>query len=188
MEVVIGVLTGVGLAAACGFRVFVPMLVMGIANRAGVMELTSGFAWLGTDIALICLGVATVIEIVSFYIPWLDNLLDTVASPAAVMAGTIVTAGAVGDMEPWLKWSLALIAGGGVAASIQALTVGSRAGSAVATGGLGNPIISTIEVVSSMVLSVLAIFIPLIAAVVVAGLFLFFGNRFYRRLRPVEES
>ncbi|MFH2204341.1 MAG: DUF4126 domain-containing protein [Elusimicrobiota bacterium] len=184
MEAVLGILTGIGLAAACGFRVFVPMLVMGIAARTGALELTSGFAWLSGDAALICLGAATLVEIISFYIPWLDNLLDTIASPAAVLAGTIVTAGAVGDLQPWLKWSLALIAGGGAAAAVQALTASSRAGSAITTAGLGNPIIATIEAAASIILSALAIFIPVIAAVVVLCLFLFIGKRLYRRLKP----
>lgn len=184
METAIGVLTGIGLAAACGFRIFVPILAMGVAARVGILELSSGFAWAGTDVALICISVASAAEIMAFYIPWVDNLLDAVASPAAVIAGILVTAAAVGDMQPWLKWSLALIAGGGAAASVQALTAGTRAGSTATTGGLANPIVSTIEAGSSIVLSALAIFIPLIAAAVVIGLFVFLGNRLYRRRRP----
>lgn len=184
MEAAVGILTGIGLAAACGLRVFVPIFAMGIAARVGCLELSSGFAWMSSDIGLICIGVATLAEIAGYFIPLVDNLLDTVASPAAVFAGVLVTSAVVGDMDPWLKWSLALIAGGGAAGAVQAVTAGTRAGSTATTGGIANPIFSTIEAVSSTTLSALAIFIPVIAAVVVGAFFLYFGRWVYRRLRP----
>ena len=113
MELFLSLCVGIGLSAACGFRIFVPLLAMSIAANSGHLKLVPSFEWVGSDTALITFAVATVLEIAAYYIPWLDNLLDTIATPAAVVAGTIVTASMVGGMSPFLKWTLAVIAGGG---------------------------------------------------------------------------
>jgi len=97
METILSLLIGIGLSAACGFRVFVPLLVVSVASHTGHLHLSSGFEWMGSDAALIAFAVATVLEVAAYYIPWLDNLLDTVASPAAVIAGTLVTASLIAD-------------------------------------------------------------------------------------------
>src|SRR4029079_6096529 len=99
MDTVLSVLIGLGLAAACGFRVFVPLLVMSLASRAevGHLVLADHFAWIGSTPALISFSVASVLEIAGYYIPWVDNLLDTVATPTAIVAGILVTASAMGD-------------------------------------------------------------------------------------------
>src|ERR1041385_1224119 len=115
MEPFLSFLIGVGLSAACGFRVFVPLLVVSIASATGQLHLASGFDWMGSTGALIAFATATALEIAGYYVPWVDNILDTVASPAAVIAGTVLTASLVGDISPFLKWTLAVIAGGGVA-------------------------------------------------------------------------
>ena len=163
METLFGVLVGVGLAASCGFRVFVPLLVMSVAVKAGQLEVSDGWSWIGSWPAVISFGVATFTEVLGFYIPWLDNLLDTIASPAAVVAGTVATAACVSDMSPLLEWSTAIIAGGGVAADVQSTTVLARGASTAATGGLGNFVVSTIELVTSFTLSVLAVVVPVVA-------------------------
>src|ERR1043165_1472954 len=115
MEPLLAICLGIGLSAACGFRVFVPLLVMSIASLSGHLTLAPGFQWIGTYPALVTFSAATIAEIAGYYIPWVDHLLDTIATPAAIVAGTVITAAAVGDMSPILKWSLAAIAGGGVA-------------------------------------------------------------------------
>jgi hypothetical protein len=158
---------GLGLAASCGFRVFVPMLMMSIAVKAGLLELSSGWDWIGSWPALIAFIVATVVEIGGFYVPWLDNLLDTIAAPSAVVAGTVTTAACVADLSPFLQWSTAIIAGGGLAASIKGFTILARGGSTAATAGIGNPLVATFELLMSFVLSVLALVVPLLAAVAV---------------------
>ena len=109
----LSVALGIGLAAACGFRVFVPLLFVSIAAKAGKLTLVSSFQWMGTDAAMIAFSVATAIEIAAYYIPWLDNLLDTIATPAAVVAGAIISASVFTGMDPFLRWTLAVIAGGG---------------------------------------------------------------------------
>src|SRR5207247_11030604 len=119
MRPLLSFLVGIGLSAACGFRVFVPLLVVSIASYTGHLHLSSGFEWMGSTAALIAFAPATALEIAGYYVPWVDNLLDTIASPAAVIAGTLITASLVAGMRPLLKWALAVIAGGGVAGLVR---------------------------------------------------------------------
>jgi hypothetical protein len=129
------------------------------------------------------LAVATCLEIAAYFVPGVDNLLDTVATPAAIVAGTVVTAAAVSEMTPLLKWALAVIAGGGAAATVQVATAFTRGASTVTTGGLGNPLVATLELGSAMSLSLLAIALPLIAGIVVVGGLWFAGKRIHTRQR-----
>jgi hypothetical protein len=160
MEIVLGLIIGVGLSAACGFRVFVPLLGMSTAHLAGHLSLSPGFEWIGSWPAWIAFATALVLEIGAYSIPWIDNIMDVGATPAAIVAGTIVTAAQVGDMSPLLRWSLAAIAGGGVCTVVQVGTVAVRAASSGTTGGLGNFIVSALELMASIVLAVLAILLP----------------------------
>lgn len=167
MESVLAVMIGLGLAASCGFRVFVPLLVLSVAARSGVVQPGESLAWIGSWGAMTAFGVASVAEVVAYKVPWLDHLLDSIASPAAVIAGTIVAAaqtGAIGA-DPFLQWSSAIIAGGGAAGFVQATSVSTRAASTVATGGLANPIISAMQSLLSVVVSVLSVIAPVVAIV-----------------------
>jgi hypothetical protein len=181
LEIAVSVALGVGLAAATGFRVFLPMLVLSIAANTGHLALADSFAWIGTLPALILLGVAAVVEIVAYYIPGVDNLLDTLATPAALVAGTVVSAAVITDLPPTVKWATAVIAGGGIAGLIQSTSALLRAKSTVFTGGLGNPVIATTELSGSLIVSILAIAAPLIALLLVV-LFLWLALRFLLRL------
>jgi hypothetical protein len=172
---------GLGLSAACGFRVFVPLLVMNLAARGGYLELAHGFDWIASTPALVAFGVATVLEIGAYYIPWLDHALDTIATPTAIVAGMVVTASVVSGMDPLLRWGLALIAGGGLAGAVQALTAGTRGASTWLTLGMGNPILASTEAVGATALSLLALAAPLLALVTVL-LFLLLAVRLLRRL------
>lgn len=167
METILGLIIGVGLSAACGFRVFVPLLGMSLAAHSGYVTLSPGFEWLGTQEALIAFSTATVIEIAAYYIPWLDNTLDALMTPLAVVAGTLLTASLLGDISPFLKWALAIIAGGGVSAIVQGGTVALRAGSTGTTGGLTNLLVSTVELIGSILVTILAILLPLLGLAVV---------------------
>lgn len=166
-ETLLSLALGLGLAAACGFRVFVPFLVLGAAVRSGHLTVSGGFEWVGTDAALIAFGVATVLEVSAYYVPWLDALLDTVATPAALVAGVLVTASVVTDASPLVRWTLSVLAGGAAAASVQALTVAARQLSSFATLGLGNAVVATGELMGSLVLAVLSVVLPLLAALLV---------------------
>lgn len=181
METLLSICLGIGLSAACGFRVFIPMLVVSIAANAGHLTLAHGFEWLASDAAVISLGIATILEIGAYYIPWLDNLLDSIATPSAVIAGTVITASVVGDMTPWLRWTLAVIAGGGVAAAVQGTTVFARATSTMLTGGLANPLISTLEFGGSTVMAIMALFLPVLTLAVIVTLLIWGGRKILKR-------
>lgn len=166
-EILLTVLMGIALSAASGFRIFIPFLVISIASLTGNLTLADSFRWIGTYPALITFSAATILEIAGYYIPWVDNILDTIASPVAVVAGIVLMASVVLGMSPLLKWTLAIIAGGGVAGIIQALTGVTRITSSITTGGFGNPAVSTVESGSSITLATIAIFIPVIAGIIV---------------------
>jgi hypothetical protein len=180
-EHVLSLVVGIGLAAACGFRVFVPLLVMSAAAHSGYLPLSSGFQWIGSLPALIAFTTATVLEIAAYYIPWVDNLLDTISGPAAIVAGTVVTASALTDVDPFLKWSLAIIGGGGAAGIVSGATTLMRGASTLTTGGLGNPLFSTIEAGAAFLVAVLAIVLPLAAIALVAIVLYFLGKKLFGR-------
>ncbi|HSG30374.1 MAG TPA: DUF4126 domain-containing protein [Thermodesulfobacteriota bacterium] len=188
MEPILAILVGIGLAAATGFRIFVPFLVISVAANSGHLTLAEGFEWIGTEVAIGTFLVATILEISAYYVPVLDNVLDSVATPASFIAGTIVMASMVSDFSPYLQWALAIIAGGGIAASVQSLTAITRLTSTATTGGLGNPLFSTAEAGGSTLLSIAAIFIPIVAFLFVVGLLYFVYKKIILRLFRKPES
>lgn len=175
-EALLGIAVGFGLAAAAGFRVFVPLLAAGIAAKTGVLSLAPEFLWLASTPALAALGTATLLEVGAYSVPWLDQLLDLIATPAAMLAGMLAAASVVVDLPPVLKWSAVLLAGG-AAGVTQGATVFTRFKSTTLTGGMGNPVVSTLELVSAVVTSVLAIFLPILTLVAVLLLFVMFTRR-----------
>ncbi|MGE0580702.1 MAG: DUF4126 domain-containing protein [Steroidobacteraceae bacterium] len=181
LATLLSIALGVGLAAAVGLRVFLPLLVLGLAAATGHATLAPTFAWLASAPALVMLAVATALEVLAYYVPGLDNLLDAIATPAAIVAGAIAAAAVMTDLPPILKWTTAVIAGGGVAGLTQGLTTALRAQSTVLTGGLGNGAVATGEAGGAIVLTVLAIAAPVLAVGLVA-LALWFAVRFGRRL------
>ena len=166
-QMLIGAALGLGLAAAVGFRVFVPFLLVSIAARSGQVHLAGGFEWLGTDAALVMFGIAAVLEIAAYFIPFFDHLLDTAAGPAAVAAGTVLMASTLIDMEPWIRWTVAIVAGGGTAGLLHGATSALRLGSTATTGGAGNPVFAMFETGASTAMTILALLLPLIAFVLV---------------------
>jgi hypothetical protein len=165
IETVVGILVGIGVAAACGFRIFVPLLALGAASRADLVALSPNFTALGSTPALAALGTAALVEIGAYYVPWIDNLLDTVATPTAVIAGTLASAATIVDLPPVVTWGIALIGGGGAAGLLQGATSLLRLKSTATTGGVANPIVSTAELVGATVTSALAILVPVACAV-----------------------
>lgn len=186
-DLALSIVLGIALAAATGFRVFLPMLVVSGAAYTGHLHLDNSFAWLGTPSALIMLSVAAFIEILAYYIPVVDNLLDTVSTPAALVAGTVVSAAVMADVPPMVRWTAAIIAGGGIAGLTQGVAGMIRAHSTVFTGGLGNPVISTAELGGSLLIAILALAAPATAIALVV-LFLWLAIRVLRRLLRVAKS
>jgi len=182
-DLLLSLALGVGLAAAVGFRVFLPLLLLGLSVKAGVMPVSSGFEWVATTPALLMFAVAAVIEIIAYYIPLLDNALDTLAGPLAVGAGIGVTALALGDAPPMLKWTLAIIAGGGAAAATQSTTTLLRGTSTALTAGLGNHALATGEIVGAIGFSLLAILLPYVAMAAVLIIVVVAARMIMRRLK-----
>ena len=181
LDLGLSIALGVGLAAATGFRLFLPLLVLSAAAWTGHVNLNESFAWLGTPAAVIMLGTAAVVEIAAFYIPGVDNLLDALATPGAVVAGTIASAAVMTDVPPMVKWTAAIIAGGGVAGLTQSLTAMLRAKSTLFTGGLGNSVVATAELGGASLISVLALAAP-VAALALLVLFFWLAFRLIRSL------
>ncbi|MFI1744075.1 DUF4126 domain-containing protein [Thalassobellus sediminis] len=172
IETIISICLGVGLAASVGFRVFLPLFALSLASYFDIWQLNESWQWIGSTTALITLGVATVVEIFAYFIPYIDNLLDSIAVPLAALAGTAVMMSTVADLSPVVTWSLAIIAGGGTAAAIAGTSSTTRLASTATTGGLANPIVATIETGTSVVMSIISIFFPVLAIVLVVILFI----------------
>jgi hypothetical protein len=180
MDTLLSVAIGVGLAAACGFRVFVPLLVLSLAARNGFVPLSENFNWVASTPALITFATATVLEVLAYYVPWLDNLLDVAATPTAVLAGIIASASVLVDLPPMLKWSVAIIGGGGAAGLVQGTTGLLRLKSTALTGGLANPLVATVELGGAVTTAILAIVAPMlgvIAAIVAVVLIVRWSSR-----------
>ncbi len=177
----LSILAALGLAAACGFRVFVPLLVVSLAARSGLISLSEGFQWIASTPALISLAAATALEVAAYYVPLVDNLLDSIATPAAIVAGIAVSAAVMVEIDPWLRWTLATIAGGGLAAAVQIPMVAVRGTSTATTAGLANPLVSSGELVAASIFSGLAVFWPLLLPLAALLAVLVFYQRLRRR-------
>ncbi|MDZ4349225.1 MAG: DUF4126 domain-containing protein [Xanthomonadaceae bacterium] len=182
IDLVTSVMVGICLSAAAGFRVFLPMLATGLAGWSGHIALDPQFAWLQSELALAALATATLVEVAAYYLPVLDNALDSLSTPIAILAGTVLSAALLGELPPMLQWSLAVVLGGGTSATVQAGTVALRALSLGASGGLGNPVVSTGENAGGLLLVLLALFAPVLGAILLAGL-IFLLVRLWRRRR-----
>ncbi len=181
MEIVLSICLGIGLSAASGFRVFVPLLVMSVASLSGHLSLAHGFQWIGTYPALIAFSVATCIEVTAYYVPLVGHLLDVLATPSAVVAGIIITASVITQMSPLMRWGLAIIAGGGAAGVVQGTTVLARGASTATTGGWGNLVVASLELVGAVVISILALIAPFAVVVLLIALLVIVGIKLLRR-------
>lgn len=187
-ELLLSIALGVALAAAVGLRVFVPLLVVAVAGYTGHLHLSESFQWLATLPAIAMLGVAATIEVLAYYIPGVDNLLDIIAAPAALLAGTVAAAAVMADLPPIVKWTTAVIAGGGAATLTQGITSLLRAKSTATTGGIGNSVIATGELGGALALSLLAVLAPILAVVLVVLLFWAIIKLLRRLLSPVRRT
>jgi len=168
VQILLSLSLGLGLAAACGFRVFIPPLTMGVGSRLDLYKLEGSFIWVDDTWAIAIFAVATLLEIGGYFIPWIDNLLDAVATPAAIIGGIFVTSASLeGELDPSAQWTLSVIAGGSVSGVIQLGTVATRAISTGTTGGLANPIISLLEAVASILCILISLFLVAIIPIVI---------------------
>ncbi len=187
-DIFLSICVGVGLATACGLRVFIPLLVVSVASHFHHLPLAPGFLWLSSTPALIAFSVAAGLEVAGYYIPWVDHALDVIATPSAMIAGTIVSVALMTNVDPFYKWALGIIAGGGMAGLVQGTTVVARGASTATTGGLGNPLFSTVELIGSILVSVLAVLFPVLVLLILAVAFFFIVRWLIRRKPRVPVS
>lgn len=189
METFLAILIGIGLSASAGFRIFTPLLLTSIATKLSWVTLADGFDWISSTPALIAFSIALIVEIASYYIPVIDNFVKVIATPFAVVAGMLLTASFIGDMDPFLSWGIAIIAGGGTASVTQLTSTAIRGTSTVVTGGIGNFFVSIFEGISAFVIAVGTILVPFLAIVfvgIIIILFVIFILR--RRRRKVQQG
>ena len=173
VTIIMATLMGISLAAASGFRVFLPPFLLSLAARFNVVWfldidlIGTQFEFFTSTLSIVVLGIATVAEFAAFYAPWIDNALDTIATPASIVAGVAMTAIVLEGNDPIIQWTIAIVAGGGVAATIQSATVATRGLSSTFTFGLGNSAVATGENVASVALTLIAILIPFLSALFV---------------------
>lgn len=181
IELITAVAIGIGLSASAGFRVFIPMFVAAVAARAGVLPLNDSFQWLSSWTAIVCFGTATVVEILAYYIPFVDNLLDTVTTPLAVGAGTLLLTSVLPIDNDMVKWITGAAVGGGAAATVQGGSAITRLFSTKLTAGVGNHVVATGENVAAIGTSLLSLIIPFFVVAGILLLMIFIFTRFRKR-------
>jgi hypothetical protein len=192
IESLVSIALGLGLAAATGFRIFVPLLIAGLAARFGYLPLGDGFQWLASTPALVMLVTAATAETLAYYIPGVDHALDVIASPATLAAGVVASAAVMVDIPQAVMWPVAIIAGGGAAGLTKGSTALLRAKTGAMTGGFSNPLVSTVETLGATGLAVLAIVVPLLCLVGVVALLYWAtrraGRLIFGRRRPPSQA
>lgn len=183
METISAIALGIGLSASAGFRVFIPLLVAGIASRFGFLPLGENFAWMSSTPALLCFGVASVAEVLAYYIPFVDNLLDSIATPLSVGAGTLLMTSVFPAESDWMKWVMGVVVGGGAAATIQSGSALTRLMSTQFTAGVGNPVVSTGEGVAATGFSIMSLIAPILVAILLVVFIVIILRLGYRKLK-----
>lgn len=184
MELLVSICMGIGLAAACGLRVFLPLVALALGTKLGIVSPGAGWEWIGSTAAVVGLSVAAAVEIAGYSIPWVDHALDALATPMAVVAGAfaaLATMGVVSDLPPMVSHGAALLTGGAAAGAVQATSVAARAASTMTTGGVLNPLVSMVENALGAVLSFLAVVLPVLAGLALLAVALVLVRRWTRR-------
>ena len=188
MDLFVSLCVGLSLAAACGMRVFLPLVALSAASNLGVVHLGAGMEWLGGWPMMIGLSIAAGIELVGYSVPWVDHALDTIATPLAVAAGglaMLASTGAVDHLHPAIVGGAAMLTGAGVAGTVQLGTVAARGVSSATTLGLANPLFAMVENAASAVLSVMAIVVPVLGALLLVTIAWLLARRWWGRRNAV---
>ncbi|WP_067651522.1 DUF4126 domain-containing protein [Nocardia harenae] len=181
---------GLGLAAACGFRAFLPLLMLSVAARFDLfgVDLNESFAWIGSTGALVALAVAAGAELLADLIPYVDNLLSVVGNVTGPIAGAIAAGSVFQTADPSTAAIAGIIVGGPTALAFSTTQTGVRAASTATTGGLTNPVVSIVENILTFCTVLLAMVLPVLIPVLLAGLFYLMWRvtrRFRRRRAEV---
>jgi hypothetical protein len=181
---------GIALSACCGFRIFIPLLAGSIAAYNNWFHVSADMQWVGSLPALICFATASLVEVVAYYFPFVDNILDTIATPTAAVAGTVMAATflPIGDFDPMLRWAMAIITGGTAAGTIQAGTGLLRLFSTKATLGSGNNLVATGENTAAVVGAVSSLIVPIVVAVSMVFLVVWLVYKGIRRIKSKKTN
>lgn len=183
-HIISSIALGIALSACCGFRIFIPMLAAAIGAYNHWFNFSADMQWLGTVSAIVCFATAAAVEVGAYYFPFLDNILDAMAAPLAIAAGTVLAFAilpAAGN-EPLLRWVMALIAGGSTAGTIHVGTGLLRLFSTKATLGVGNPVVASGENAVAVTASILSFIVPLIIASILLLVVTWIAYKGYKRL------
>lgn len=186
VTLVASIVLGVSLAASCGLRAFLPLFLVGMGARLGLVDLGDAFEWLGHTPALLALGVGVVCELLGDKIPFVNHVLDLLATPLRALAGMLVLAATIVDMPIWVVALLAIIIGGGVAVAVHVTKSGLRGASTAATAGASSPFHSAVEDLVCLFSTIFSMVFWVVALVIAAGALLLFGmsaRAVYQRLQ-----
>lgn len=179
-SLLLGIASGVVIAATCGLRAFLPLLALGLAARFFSVPLHEGARWLANDAALVALGLATVLEIAGDKIPVVDHVLDTIGLVVRPLAGAFGSFAVLQGMPaPW--GPILAVVLGGLALGVQGIKATTRIGSSAATLGTANPAVSVAEDVAAVFGVILALLAPVIAAVGIVVLLSWLAGRAARQ-------
>ncbi|WP_435152110.1 DUF4126 domain-containing protein [Micromonospora aurantiaca (nom. illeg.)] len=186
------VLTGSGLAASAGLNAYIPLLLMGLLSRyTDLVELPSGWQWLGNGWVVLILAVLLAVEVVADKVPVVDHVNDVVQTVVRPTAGGLAFgAGAgsetvtVSDPDTFFsthQW-VPVVVGVLIALGVHLLKAAARPVINATTAGVGAPVASTAEDATSVVMSVVALLLPVLVLVFLVAL-LFFVPWLFRRRR-----
>lgn len=192
------VLTGSGLAVAAGLNAYIPLLTLGLAGRfLDFVVLPAGWAWLENEWVLIILGVLLVIEVVADKIPvvdsvndWLQTIVRPVAGGIAFGTGSASQTAVVTDpssfftSSAWVPVAIGVV----LALATHVTKMASRPALNAVTVGAAAPVVSTAEDIGSVILSFLALLIPVLVVVAIGGVAVGFVLLLRRRGRRRREA
>jgi len=183
-SLILALLLGLGLSASTGLNTFLPLLLLSAAARFEIAGITLGekFQWLSSDVAIVVLIVACIAELIADKVPAVDHFLDSVGTFVRPIAGATAAASVLTGMDPTVAALVGLMIGAPTSLGFHTLKAGTRVASSAATFGCANPVISVVEDVFSFVLSVIAIFAPVVVPIVL-GLFILVLWQVMKRIR-----
>lgn len=189
-SLILALLLGLGLSASTGLNTFLPLLLLAAAAKFEIAGITLGekFEWLSSDVAIIVLIIACVAELVADKVPAVDHFLDTIGTFVRPVAGATAVASVLTDVDPMVAALVGIMMGAPTSLGFHTLKAGTRVASSAATFGCANPVISIVEDVFSLILTVISIFTPVLVPIVL-GLFILVLWKVMKRIRgtPVTE-
>jgi len=154
-----------GLSTSAGLNAYIPLLTIALVDRLtdGLIDLQGPWVWLSNWWTIGVLAVLLVIEVLADKIPAVDTANDVVQTVIRPAAGAILFAASTRAIG--LHPVLAAICGVILAGGVHAVKAGGRPVVTATTGGVGNPILSTLEDILSAVTSFIAVVAPYLVGI-----------------------